>query len=92
MKIVMVEWEDIVGVVREPLPKYQDDLLEHQLLMQTTGLLIEFTKYLVVVTDYDVTHHGAGWCHNDYTIIPRGVVRWVHELVEYTGPQPVKEK
>jgi hypothetical protein len=87
MKLVIVEWEDIVGLSHEPLPKYQSELLEHQLLKQTTGYLIEFEKYLVVVTDYDVSHHGEGYCHNDYTVIPKGVVRWVHELIEYTPPE-----
>lgn len=82
MKLVLVEWEDIVGVTHQPLPKYEDELLEHQLLKQTTGFLIEFAKHLVVVTDYDVTHHGVGYRHNDYTVIPKGVVRWVHELEE----------
>jgi len=80
MRLVIVEWEDIVGVSHEPLPKCDSDLKRNELVKQTTGYLIEFAKHLVVVTDYDVTHAGNGYCHNDFTIIPRGSVRSVVDL------------
>lgn len=82
MRLAIVEWEDIVGVTHQPLPHFDSEVEEWQLIKQTVGYVIEFSGYLVVVTDYDVTHKGEGYCHNDYTIIPKGVVRSVHDLEE----------
>jgi len=91
MKLAIVEWEDIVGVTHQPLPRHDANLKEWQLVKQTIGYVIEFAEYLVVVTDYDVTHQGSGYCHNDYTMIPRGVVRSVHDLymTEEHGDRPL---
>ncbi len=84
MKLAIVEWEDIVGATHQPLPKSEKDLKRWQLVKQTIGYLLEFDEYLIVVTDYDVTHKGNGYLHNDFTKIPRGVVRKVTELEEKT--------
>jgi len=80
MRLVLVEWEDIVGAVHEAIPKYEDDLKKYELIKHTTGYLVEFARHYLVVTDYDVTHDGQGYCHNDFTIIPKGAVRSVHDL------------
>jgi len=91
MRLVVVEWEDIVGVSREPLPKCDSDLKRHELIMQTVGYLTEFAQHYVVVTDYDVTHAGNGYCHNDFTIIPKGTVRTIVDLYmsEEIGNRPL---
>ena len=94
MRLVLIEWEDIVGVTREPLPKCDSDLKRFALIMQTTGYLTEFAEHYVVVTDYDVTHEGQGYCHNDFTIIPKGTVHSVRDLycTEEHGTRPLYDK
>ncbi len=90
MRLVLVEWEDIVGAVHEAIPKQEHDLKKYELIKQTTGFLVEFTKHYVVVTDYNVTNSGQGSC-NDFTIIPKGAVRSVHDLytTEEHGTRPL---
>jgi len=79
MKIVLVEWEDIMGLTHKPLPVSDSEI--RPLIKHTVGYLIEFAKHLVVVTDYDETHAGGGgYGHNDFTVIPKGVVLEVTEL------------
>jgi len=84
MKIVLVVWEDIVGLTHKPLPVCDSEI--RPLVKHTIGYLIEFAEYLVVVTDYDETHAGGGgYGHNDYTVIPKGVVL---EVIELTRIKP----
>ncbi len=92
MQLAIVEWEDIVAISRQPLPHHDKEVEDGQLIMQTIGYVIEFTDYLIVVTSYDVTHKGEGYYHNDYTIIPRGVIRRVIDLYQAEGLVELSEK
>jgi len=91
VRLVLVEWEDIVGVGHQAIPKHESDLKQFELVKQTTGFLIEFANHYVIVTDYDVTHEGEGYCHNDFTIIPKGAVRNIRDLymTEAHGDRPL---
>lgn len=82
MRLVLVEWEDIVGITHATIPKSDRDLKQYQLIKHTMGYLIELDAHVVVVTDYDVTHDGGAFGHNDFTIIPRGVIKTIVDLIE----------
>jgi len=70
---VAVEWEDITAYSRTALP---DDFEALRLRKLTCGLLWHETdEYVVVVGDYDITNAGKDYRHNDFHIIPRGVIR-----------------
>ena len=71
--LVAVEWEDITAYTRTALP---DDFETYRLRKLTCGLLWKETAdYIVVVGDYDITNAGKDYRHNDFHIIPRGVIR-----------------
>jgi hypothetical protein len=71
--LVAVEWEDITAYTRTALP---DDFEPYRLRKLTCGLLWKETPdYIVVVGDYDITNAGKEYRHNDFHIIPRGVIR-----------------
>ena len=71
--LVAVEWEDITAYSRTAIP---DDFEPFRLRKLTCGLLWKETaEYVVVVGDYDITNEGKDYRHNDFHIIPRGVIR-----------------
>ena len=71
--LVAVEWEDITAYTRTALP---DDFEPYRLRKLTCGMLWKETAdYIVVVGDYDITNAGKDYRHNDFHIIPRGVIR-----------------
>ena len=71
--LVAVEWEDITAYTRTALP---DDFEPLRLRKLTCGILWKETdEYVVVVGDYDITNGGKDYRHNDFHIIPRGVIR-----------------
>jgi len=71
--LVAVEWEDITAYTRTAIP---EDFEAYRLRKLTCGLLWKETDdYIVVVGDYDITNAGKDYRHNDFHIIPRGVIR-----------------
>lgn len=71
--LVAVEWEDITAYTRTAIP---DDFEAYRLRKLTCGILWKETAdYVVVVGDYDITNAGKEYRHNDFHIIPRGVIR-----------------
>jgi hypothetical protein len=77
-QLVAVEWEDITAYSRTAIP---DDFEPFRLRKLTCGLLWKETaEYLVVVGDYDLTNEGKDYRHNDFHIIPKGVIRKVTYL------------
>ncbi len=71
--LVAVEWEDVTAYTRTAIP---DDFEQYRLRKLTCGLLWKETDdYIVVVGDYDITNAGKDYRHNDFHIIPRGVIR-----------------
>ena len=81
--LVAVEWEDITAYSRTAIP---DDFEAYRLRKLTCGILWKETaEYVVVVGDYDITNAGKDYRHNDFHIIPRGVIR---ELTVLRTPAP----
>ena len=71
--LVAVEWEDITAYTRTAIP---DDFEQYRLRKLTCGILWKETDdYVVIVGDYDITNEGRDYRHNDFHIIPRGVIR-----------------
>ena len=71
--LVAVEWEDVTAYTRTAIP---DDFEQYRLRKLTCGILwTETDDYIVVVGDYDITNAGKDHRHNDFHIIPRGVIR-----------------
>ena len=71
--LVAVEWEDITAYTRTAIP---EDFEPYRLRKLTCGLLWKETDdYIVVVGDYDITNAGKEYRHNDFHIIPKGVIR-----------------
>jgi hypothetical protein len=82
--LVAVEWEDITAYSRTALP---EDFEAYRLRKLTCGLLWKETpEYIVVVGDYDITNEGRDYRHNDFHIIPRGVIRQLTYLRESASP------
>jgi hypothetical protein len=82
--LVAVEWEDITAYSRTALP---EDFEAYRLRKLTCGLLWKETpEYVVVVGDYDITNEGRDYRHNDFHIIPRGVIRQLTYLRETASP------
>jgi hypothetical protein len=80
-RLAVVEWEDIASFYCQPIPDMED--MESRILTkQTVGFLYEGEDRVMVVSDYDLTHRGAKWCNNDFTIIPRGVIKKITYLKE----------
>ena len=78
--LVAVEWEDITAYTRTVIP---EDFEQYRLRKLTCGLLWKETPdYVVVVGDYDITNGGKDYRHNDFHIIPRGVIRQLTVLRE----------
>jgi hypothetical protein len=76
--LVAVEWEDITAYSRTALP---EDFEPYRLRKLTCGLLWKDTpEYVVVVGDYDITNEGRDYRHNDFHIIPKGVIRELRYL------------
>lgn len=81
--LVAVEWEDITAYSRTAIP---DDFEAYRLRKLTCGILWKETdEYIVVVGDYDLTNAGKDYRHNDFHIIPRGVIR---EITVLKTPAP----
>jgi hypothetical protein len=77
-QLVAVEWEDITAYSRTAIP---DDFEPFRLRKLTCGILWKETDdYVVVVGDYDITNGGKDYRHNDFHIIPRGVIREIKIL------------
>lgn len=82
--LVAVEWEDITAYSRTALP---EDFEPYRLRKLTCGLLWKETaEYIVIVGDYDITNEGRDYRHNDFHIIPRGVIRQLTYLRETASP------
>ena len=82
--LVAVEWEDITAYSRTALP---EDFEPYRLRKLTCGLLWKETaEYVVIVGDYDITNEGRDYRHNDFHIIPRGVIRQLTYLRESASP------
>lgn len=78
--LVAIEWEDITAYTRMAIP---DDFESYRLRKLTCGLLWRDTpEYVVVVGDYDLTNEGKEYRHNDFHIIPRGVIRKLTYLTD----------
>ena len=72
-RFVAVEWEDITAYSRTAIP---EDFEPLRLRKLTCGLLWkDAAEYVVVVGDYDLTNEGKDYRHNDFHIIPKGVIR-----------------
>lgn len=79
-KVAMVTWEDIMSYSRVEIP---DDFEFFRLSKVTVGLLWrESQDYVVLVQDYDVSNRGKDFRHNDFHIIPRGVIKNIDILGE----------
>jgi len=84
--LVAVEWEDITAYSRTAIP---EDFESYRLRKLTCGILWKETEeYVVVVGDYDLTNAGKDYRHNDFHIIPRGVIRQLTVLGER---EPISE-
>ena len=78
--LVAVEWEDITAYSRTAIP---DDFEPYRLRKLTCGMLWKDTsEYVVIVGDYDITNEGKDYRHNDFHIIPRGVIRKLTYLTD----------
>jgi len=74
-KLAVVEWVDIVSCQRVPIPS-KEDAAELELVKHTIGYIHEYEDRVVVISDYDVTNAGDEFQrNNDFTVIPRGVIR-----------------
>jgi len=79
-KVAIVTWEDITAYSRVEIP---DDFEFFRLSKVTVGLLWrESQDYIVLVQDYDLSNKGKGFRHNDFHIIPRGVIKNINILGE----------
>jgi hypothetical protein len=78
--LVAVEWEDITAYSRTAIP---EDFEPYRLRKLTCGMLWkDTTEYVVIVGDYDMTNEGKDYRHNDFHIIPRGVIRKLTYLTD----------
>jgi len=81
--LVAVEWEDVTAYTRAAIP---EDFEGYRLRKLTCGILwTETDDYVVVVGDYDITNAGKDYRHNDFHIIPRGVIRRLSVLKRPEG-------
>lgn len=79
-KIALVTWEDITAYTRVEIP---DDFEIYRLSKITVGILWrESPDYVVLVQDYDLSNRGKGYRHNDFHIIPRGIIKKIEILGE----------
>ena len=78
--LVAVEWEDITAYSRTAIP---EDFEPYRLRKLTCGMLWkDTTEYVVIVGDYDISNEGKDYRHNDFHIIPRGVIRKLTYLTD----------
>jgi len=79
--IVLVEWEDIVSHTRVELPT---EFKDFRLIKQTIGFLYK-TKhdFIVVVPEYDYSNKGKDYAHSDFTLIPKGCILKIVELIPH---------
>jgi hypothetical protein len=76
--LAVITWEDITAYARVEIP---EDFEKYRLLKKTVGLIwAEAEDYLVLVQDYDMTNKGKSYRHNDFHIIPKGVIREIKYL------------
>ena len=81
--LVAVEWEDVTSYSRTAIP---EDFEGYRLRKLTCGILwAETDEYIVVVGDYDMTNEGKDYRHNDFHIIPRGVIQKLTLLIRPEG-------
>ena len=81
--LALVIWEDITAYSRVEIP---EDFEEFRLIKKTAGIIwTETPEYLVLVQDYDQTNRGKNFRHNDFHIIPKGVIR----EVKYLGTEEI---
>ena len=86
-QLVAVEWEDITAYSRTAIP---EDFEPYRLRKLTCGILWKETDdYVVVVGDYDITNAGKDYRHNDFHIIPKGVIREIKILRDSGTPNVV---
>ncbi|HUQ41712.1 MAG TPA: hypothetical protein VM052_04345 [Candidatus Limnocylindrales bacterium] len=82
-QLVAVEWEDITAYSRTALP---EEFESYRLRKLTCGLLWkDAAEYVVIVGDYDITNEGKDYRHNDFHIIPKGVIRKITYLSEVSA-------
>jgi hypothetical protein len=85
--LVAVEWEDITAYSRTAIP---DDFEPYRLRKLTCGILWKETdEYVVIVGDYDITNGGKEYRHNDFHIIPRGVIKEL-KVLQHAGANVVR--
>lgn len=76
--IASVTWEDITAYARVILP---EDFEKYRLVKKTIGLVwSETDEYIVLVQDYDLSNRGKKYKHNDFHIIPKGVIKEIRYL------------
>lgn len=76
--IASVTWEDITAYARVILP---EDFEKYRLVKKTIGLVwSETDDYIVLVQDYDLSNRGKKYKHNDFHIIPKGVIKEIRYL------------
>ena len=83
-QLAIVEWEDIASFYCQPIPD-MEEMEKKVLTKQTIGYLYEGDDRVMVVSDYDLTHRGAKFCNNDFTIIPKGVIKKITYLKAVKG-------
>lgn len=70
---VSITWEDIVSYPREVMPT---NFEARRLFKESVGILHkETSEYIVLVSEFDISNNGRKYCHNDYTIIPKGSIK-----------------
>lgn len=76
--IASVTWEDITAYARVIIP---DDFEKYRLVKKTIGLVwSETDEYIVLVQDLDLTNRGKKYKHNDFHIIPKGIIKDIRYL------------
>lgn len=76
--IASVTWEDITAYARVTIP---DDFEKYRLVKKTIGLVwSETDEYIVLVQDLDLTNRGKKYKHNDFHIIPKGIIKDIRYL------------
>lgn len=76
--LAIITWEDITAYARVELP---EDFEKYRLIKKTVGFVwSESDEYLVLVQDYDLTNRGKKFKHNDFHIIPKGVIKEIRYL------------
>lgn len=78
--LAVITWEDITAYSRVELPY---DFSDYRLMKKTVGFVwAETDEYIVLVQDYDLSNKGKGHRHNDFHVIPKGVIKNIRYLGE----------